>query len=107
MEFNLLDDVRKLTIFIYNIKFPEYEKYGLMNQIRRAMISVLLNIREGNTYRDGNRNKHFDTSIGSLNEVDECMIISISLKYITQQKYDEFKEMWWKVLNVLRKIRKI
>ena len=40
---------KKLTIYVYDQirKFPEYEKFALADQLRRAVISVPSNIAEG------------------------------------------------------------
>ncbi len=35
------------AIFLLSKNFPESEKFGLTNQIRRAAISICLNIAEG------------------------------------------------------------
>lgn len=42
-------EARLLTKLVYQftLRLPDYEKYALGNQIRRAMISVTSNIAEG------------------------------------------------------------
>jgi four helix bundle protein len=51
-------DARHLTKTVYRITkgFPEDEKFGITNQMRRAVISVSSNIVEG-SYRSSGKDK--------------------------------------------------
>jgi four helix bundle protein len=75
----------ELTTLIYELTrvFPTEEKFGLINQIRRASVSIPSNIAEG---AGRNSNKEFVQFIaiatGSCYEVETQLIIAIELKYI-------------------------
>ena len=70
-------------------QFPDYEKFGLCNQIRRAVISIPSNIAEGSERMSIKEQLHFiSIAYGSLMEVYCQFSISKDLSYITD---DEFK----------------
>lgn len=85
---------RHIVKEVYNIvsQFPPEEKYGLSDQIRRAVISVSSNIAEG-TGRFSNREKiHFcEIAYGSLMEVMCQLTLAIDLSMITQEKVDNLR----------------
>ena len=64
---------------IYNItkNFPQEEKFGIINQIRRASFSIANNTAEGNS-RNSNKDKirFIEISFGSLMEVLNILLIS-------------------------------
>jgi four helix bundle protein len=89
-----MQDFRKLNIYkraieyctkIYRFsaKLPSNEKYGLTPQIRRAAISIPLNISEGSGC---NTDKEFSQFISyayrSVHEVLSCLELSVELKLL-------------------------
>lgn len=102
----ILDVSKDLTKIIYNTTklFPKSEQYNLTSQIQRAVLSVRLNLREGNTFTGDKRLMFFKIAKGSLEEVDECMIIATELLYINDTEYLAFREIYWHVLNMLNKL---
>ncbi len=85
---------RKLVGFIYQItkSFPEEEKFGMTNQLRRASISISSNIAEGNSRFSAKDKSHFtEMSYTSLMEVVNQLILSNDLKYISDEKLEELK----------------
>lgn len=102
----LLDDLRVLVYFVYSIKYPVNEQYGLQFQIRRAVISASLNIREGNSFRNDNRWRYFDIAAASLEETEECLLISLKLQYVNDDTVVQFYKYYWIVINKIRRLRK-
>jgi four helix bundle protein len=82
---NLAKDIYELTE-----KFPKTEIYGLVSQIRRAVISISSNIAEG-CARQSSKEKiqFFFVARGSLSEIDSQIEISKELNYISEQ--DKYK----------------
>lgn len=76
---------RNLTKRLYEATsdFPDFEKFGIIGQIRRASISVCSNIAEGASRKSGKDQSHFyNMSFSSLMEVLNQLIISNDLGYI-------------------------
>jgi four helix bundle protein len=72
-------------------KFPKHELYGMTSQLRRAVLSVPLNIVEGHARNNKNEFRRFlKIALGSLAEVDYLLKFSIKRKYIT---YKDCKEV--------------
>lgn len=86
---NLVNEVYSITK-----KFPKDEMFCLVSQLRRAVISVPLNISEGSAKRT---NKDFANfvriALGSLMETMTCIEISFNQKYIIQVEYEKIQEM--------------
>ena len=82
---------KELAIYSYQLteKYPQNERYAIMNQINRAAVSVPSNIAEG-TSRRGNKEKlnFINIAYGSLMELVCQMEISYELKYITKEEND-------------------
>ncbi|MBO6088412.1 four helix bundle protein [bacterium] len=75
-------------IYLLTEKFPKSEEYNLKSQIKRAIVSVPLNIAEGK-YRYSSKDFiHFlNIAQASLIEVDVAFQIAVKLKFI--DNYDE------------------
>jgi len=81
----------KLSLYIYKItdKYPKDEIYGIVSQIRRAAISVPLNIAEGYGRLSSEDFKRFlKISLGSANETSTLIELSKDLGYIDNKEYE-------------------
>ncbi|GLR18881.1 four helix bundle protein [Portibacter lacus] len=79
------------TLEIYKISstFPDNEKYGITSQVRRAVVSIELNIVEGKSRMSDKEFRHFlHISRGSNQEVHCILEICKDLNYITNDKYE-------------------
>ena len=86
---------RMLVKDIYAItkKFPDDERFGLTNQLRRAAVSVPSNIAEGcgrNHYKDSIQ--FFFVARGSLYEIETQLILSSDLEFISVNDFQEISE---------------
>jgi four helix bundle protein len=74
---------------IYEVthKFPESEKFGLTNQLRRASVSIPSNIAEGSS-RISNKDfaRFLQISIGSAYEIETQLLIAFDLKFISKDE---------------------
>lgn len=102
-------NARKLVkeIYIISRSFPEEEKFGITNQIRRATAGISANIAEGIS-RNSNKDKAkfiniaYSTSI----EVINFLILSWDLGFIDQEKYLELREKTELITNQLNSFYK-
>jgi len=82
----------ELSLDIYKVtkEFPKHEQFGLISQMRRAMVSVSANIAEGYERQHRKEYIHFLTiAKGSLGEVETYLLFSKDLKYISDGLYAE------------------
>ncbi len=71
--------------------FPKDELYGITSQLRRAIISIPLNIAEGQGRESKKEFRRFlFISRGSAYETSTIFQMCLRLKYISQEEYQEF-----------------
>ena len=72
------------TVYEVSERFPKSETYGLVNQMRRAAVSVPANIAEG-VGRIGSRDRiqFLAVARGSLTELDTYAVLAKELGYAT------------------------
>ena len=87
-------DHQKLDVYTYSRAFvlecykitkylPTEEKFGLISQVRRAALSVHLNIAEGGSRKSGaERKRYYEIARGSVIEIDAALEIATDLGYI-------------------------
>ena len=74
----------ELTKRIYEISscWPDQEKFGLVDQIRRAVVSICSNIAEGyGRYDDGDKKRFLSIARGSAYEVEAQLLVAKELGY--------------------------
>lgn len=99
---------RELVSTVYSIQstFPATEKFGLGDQLRRAVISVPSNIAEGNARRAVKEQIHFiDISYGSLMEVYCQLLLAFDLHYIDEQQLNDCKTQILSISKMLKGLR--
>ncbi len=80
-------DIRKFVKKIYKITgtFPKEERYGLVAQMRDAVISISNNLSEGTSRFTMKEQARFtEISYSSLMEILNELIASFDLEYITE-----------------------
>ena len=99
----------KLSKKLYAVteNFPDSEKFGLTNQLRRASVSISSNLAEG-TSRTTNKDKaHFTTiAYSSTMEVLSQLIVSKDLNFLNEEDYLELRTIIYKISNMLNSLRK-
>lgn len=94
-DLNAWIEGHKLVLLIYKEtkQFPSGEKFGLVNQIQRAVVSITSNIAEGFS-RNSNKEKvnFYYTALGSLTEVQNQLLISKDLGYISSSVFNPLAE---------------
>ena len=90
-ELEIYQEGYELLKEIYEItsKYPKEEQYVMLTQIRRAALSIVLNIAEGYGRQSKDDFKRFlKMSFGSVNEVEVLLELSKDLKYISEEQYN-------------------
>lgn len=103
-KLEIWEGIRDLIKDIYRAtnQFPESEKFGLSNQMRRAAISVSSNIAEGTSRTSNKDQAHFSQiAYGSLLELLSQLIVSYELCFI---KEEEYKRIRLKIDNLAPRI---
>ena len=80
-----------LVLEIYKItsSFPGRENYSLVDQIRRAAVSITSNLAEGfNRPSNKDKARFYYMSLGSLAELQNQLLISRDVKYLDKNKFD-------------------
>lgn len=76
----------KLVLIVYKItqSFPRDELYGVVNQLRRATVSITANIAEGfSRYHYKDKVRFYYQARGSVAEVQNFLLLAKDLGYIT------------------------
>ncbi|WP_299364789.1 four helix bundle protein [Winogradskyella sp.] len=76
---------------IYQItsQFPYSEKFGLINQLRRASVSIPSNIAEGSSRNsDKDFSRFLQIAIGSAYEIETQLLIAFDLSFITKKELE-------------------
>jgi four helix bundle protein len=97
----------ELVKFVYEVsrKFPKDEIYGLTSQLRRASLSVVVNIVEG--YARGGKKelrRFLQISWGSLLETEYLIDFAFDQEYLCENEYhklvslkDECSKLLWRM----------
>lgn len=102
-------DAREFVSLVYSITspFPSSERFGLMDQIRRAAVSIALNIAEGSTRgSDPDFRRFLKMAQGSVNELVTGFYIAIDQKFISETEFRSVYDFSLKInakLNALIK----
>jgi len=98
-----------LAVMIYEVtrKFPREEIYALTSQLRRAAISSPSNIAEGAAGRTSKQfYNYLSNSIGSLNEIDTQLELSLRLGYLPKKAYDRVYKLMDEYIALTYGLRK-
>jgi len=85
--------------------FPSEEKFGIVQQIRRAALSVHLNIAEGCSRRSAiERKRFYEIARGSVIEVDAALDIAVELNYTTKERLYELGQFIIRCFQMISKM---
>ena len=94
-----------LMIYILTKEFPQRETYSLVDQMRRAVVSITSNVAEGFGRRTSNEKVRFYyIATGSLTEIQNQLLIARDLRYLSESEYDgaeKLTELVYRLLNGL------
>lgn len=82
-----------MSVYSHTKTFPKHEMFGITSQLRRAALSVALNIIEGYGRRiKGDFRRFLDIALGSMAEVEYLLELSNNLSYISDSDYGKIEE---------------
>ena len=85
--------------------FPSDEKFAMISQIRRAVLSVHLNIVEGCSRKSvAERKGFYEIARGSLIEVDAAMDIAVNPGYTSKEKLEEVGKLIIRSFQLISKL---
>ena len=87
-EYEVFKRAHKLTLKIYEItkQFPKEELYGLTSQMRRAVYSIPMNLKEGSGGSEAEFFRYVRIAYGSCEELDYQLMLSKDLEYSNEDK---------------------
>jgi four helix bundle protein len=82
-----------VTVYRTTATFPKEERYALVDQLRRAAVSVPSNIAEGHgRSRTGEYLRFLSVAVGSLMEIETQVQIATRLGYIPEEQQTRLLE---------------
>jgi four helix bundle protein len=93
---NIYNDARKFKREIYLIvnKFPKDEKFGIIDQAKRASVSIVLNIAESaNKNTDKDMRLYINRAHCSLGEVVACADCALDENFIDSSMHKHILEI--------------
>lgn len=100
---------RKLSVWIYKITkdFPSEEKFGLVSQMKRAVLGISSNIAEGTSRMTSKDQSHFSTmAYSSSLELLNHLILSNDLLFLTESDYLQGRNLIEKQTFLISQLRK-
>jgi len=79
----------RLAVETYRVsgQFPNSERFGLTQQIRRSAVSVPSNIAEGHSRRTRQAYiNHLNIALGSLAEFETQLVLAVSLGFVAEKE---------------------
>lgn len=93
-------------IYLITANFPESEKFGLINQLRRAAVSIPSNIAEGSS-RSSNKDfsRFLEIAIGSMYEIETQLLIASDLGYISDDYLEILSSTLERIIKMASRFR--
>lgn len=82
----------RLAHLVYDLSdsFPRQETFGLISQLRRAVLSVPANIVEGYAYATGKQKRNFyQIAFASLAEVEYYLEFALERRYLDKSGFEK------------------
>ena len=87
-------------------KFPEHERFGLTNQMRRAAVSISSNIAEGSSRASrADFARFIEIATGSLFEIVSQAKVSLTQRFLSQSEYEQIATAAEKQCRMLSGLR--
>ncbi|NOT50362.1 MAG: four helix bundle protein [Chitinophagaceae bacterium] len=87
-KLDVYDASQRLVFECYKLckSLPPEERFGMISQVRRAALSIHLNISEGASRKSQTeRKRYYEIARGSIVELDASLDVANSLNYIRKE----------------------
>lgn len=89
-------------VYLLTARFPKDERFGLVDQMRRAGVSVMSNLAEGCGRTSARDQANFSQiAFGSLLELDAQLQLSVDLSFLHADDYQGIRRS---IIELVRKI---
>jgi four helix bundle protein len=98
---------KTLVLNCYKISklLPQDERFNMTQQLRRAALSIQLNIAEGSSRKSEiERRRFYEISRGSLIEIDTILDIAVELEYFKKEDLIQTAKLIVKTFQMLSKM---
>ena len=98
---------KQLVLSCYKVSklLPQDERFNMTQQLRRAALSVQLNIAEGSSRKSAiERRRFYEISRGSVIEIDTVLDIATELEYFKKEDLMQTGELIIKTFKILSKM---
>ena len=100
---DLIDEVYDLLN-----KYPRQERFALVDNGRRSVTSVALNIAEGSIRGKREFSQFIRVALGSLVETIANLKIGVRRKYITEEEFDQIRSaepLYFKLIKLSKSLK--
>ena len=91
-----------LMVYKLTERFPKKETFGLVNQMRRCVVSITSNIAEGfsrQSYKE--KIQFYSVALGSVTELQNQLLIARDVDYLEKKEFQEIAEQSVKVHKIV------
>src|SRR6185295_12923225 len=106
-QLDIYQVTRKFVFECYKLtkSFPSDERFNLVSQVRRAALSVHLNLAEGASRKSlGERKRFYEISRSSIIEVDAALDVASDLVYFQKGNCKQLGEFMVRSFSMLSKM---
>lgn len=92
-------------IYTSTENFPEKEKFGITNQMRRAAVSIPSNIAEGASRKsNADFSRFLEIAMGSCYELETQLLIANDIGYIDNERMENLRSELGRIIMMTSKL---
>lgn len=94
-DLNAWQEAHCVVLLVYKTTktYPDDERFGLVPQMRRCAVSMTSNIAEGfSRFSYADKSHFYSMALGSNTELQNQLFISLDLKYVDNEAFQEITE---------------
>lgn len=106
-KLNVFITGKNLVLSCYRVSklLPPEERFNMVQQLRRAALSIQLNIAEGSSRKSNiERRRFYEISRGSLIEIDAIFDLAVELEYLNTKDLEQTGSLLVKTFQMLSKM---